>query len=74
MGEQQPGSDDAKARLRPGAMIRVINQRSPHFGATGHVIGRRDSDDLLIVRFTTLGVTLVMHDDEVDIIRPRPGA
>lgn len=55
-------------------MIRVINQRSPHFGATGHVIGRRDSDDLLIVRFTTLGVTLVMHDDEVDIIRPRPGA
>ena len=55
-------------------MIRVINQRSPHFGATGHVIGRRDSDDLWIVRFTTLGVTLAMREDEVEIVRSRSGS
>lgn len=57
--------------LRPGAMVRVINQRSPHFGATGHVVGRRDSDDAWLVRFTTLGVTIMMQDDEVEVVRQR---
>jgi hypothetical protein len=64
-------TDSAMTSLRPGATIRVINQRSPHFGATGHVIGRRDSDDAWVVRFTTLGVTVTLHDDEVEVIRHR---
>jgi hypothetical protein len=59
--------------LRPGAMVRVINQRSPHFGATGHVVGRRDSDNAWLVRFATLGVTVVMQDDDVEVIRPQSG-
>lgn len=55
-------------------MIRVINQRSPFFGATGHAVGRRDTDDRWLIRFATLGVTLVMEEADVEVVAGSPSA
>jgi hypothetical protein len=54
--------------LRPGAKVRVVEPRSRFFGATGFVIGRSDMSDQWFVRFTTLGVTTPMLDEEIEVI------
>jgi hypothetical protein len=58
--------------------VRVSAPGSRFYGATGHVIGRSETDSTggWLIRFTTLGVTVTMAAEELDLIalpQRRPG-
>lgn len=64
------GNSDNPQRLRAGAQVRVVNPRSPHYGATGHVIGRGEHyEPGWLIRFATTGQTVRMHDEELVVLR-----
>jgi hypothetical protein len=56
--------------LRPGAQVRVTAPDSRFYGATGYVIGRTETGapDGWLIRFTTLGVSVTMFVEELELI------
>jgi hypothetical protein len=65
------GDDNTVGTLRAGAMVRVVNPRSEHYGNTGHVIGRSEQrEGFWLVRFTTTGDTVLMVEQELELVTP----
>jgi hypothetical protein len=65
----QENEDSATPILRAGAMVRVVNPRSEHYGNTGHVIGRSEQrEGFWLVRFTTTGDSVLMVEQELEVV------
>ena len=65
---------DAVNRLRSGMMVRVVNPRSPHYGNTGHLLGRNEHrEEYWLVRFATAGTTIHLLDEEFVPVEPTRG-
>ena len=61
---------DAAVRLRAGMKVRVINPRSPHYGNTGHLLGRNERrEPYWLVRFTTTTTSADLLAEELLLIR-----
>lgn len=63
-------ADDAAVRLRSGMMVRVINPNSPHYGNTGHLLGRNEQrEPYWLVRFTTTTSPIHLLEEEITPVR-----
>jgi hypothetical protein len=61
---------DATVRLRSGMTVRVTNPNSPHYGATGHLLGRNEQrEPYWLVRFTTAATPIHLLEEEITLVR-----
>ena len=56
--------------LRSGMMVRVTNPNSPHYGTTGHLLGRDEQrEPYWLVRFTTTIAPIHLLEEEITAVR-----
>jgi hypothetical protein len=61
---------EAVVSLRSGMMVRVTNPNSPHYGATGHLLGRNEQrEPYWLVRFTTAPAPVHLLEEEMTVVR-----
>ena len=61
---------DATVSLRSGMTVRVVNPNSPHYGSTGHLIGRNEQrEPYWLVRLSTVAAPVHLLEEELVHIR-----
>ena len=68
--DNKDDTGDATVRLRSGMMVRVTNPNSPHYGNTGHLLGRNEQrEPYWLVRFTTTTTSIHLLEEEIIVVR-----
>jgi hypothetical protein len=68
--DSRDDAGDATVSLRSGMMVRVINPNSPHYGNTGHLLGRNEQrEPYWLVRFTTTTTSIHLLEEEIIVVR-----
>ncbi len=68
--DSRDDAGDATVSLRSGMMVRVINPNSPHYGNTGHLLGRNEQrEPYWLVRITTTPAPVHLLEEEMTVVR-----
>jgi|GEM_PF-4920984 len=70
LSDRSDDTGELTISLRAGMTVRVTNPNSPHYGATGHLLGRNERrEPYWLVRFTTATTPIHLLEEEMTVVR-----